>query len=56
MRNEICEDNDVHCLAFTTPLMDFGGHYDEDYDDGIDEDLKQFTSIVKSKKNWNKIY
>ena len=24
VRKEICEGNDVHCLAFTAPLMDLG--------------------------------
>ena len=55
IRNEIVEGNEVHCLAFATPLIDFGDHNYSD-DSEYSEDLKQFPSIISAKKKWKKIY
>lgn len=30
LRNDISEGNEIHCLAFTAPLMDFGSDNDSD--------------------------
>ena len=53
IRNNISEENEVHCLAFTAPLMDFG---DTNESDGEDySDFKQIRSIVRAKKKWKKL-
>ena len=55
LRNNICEGNDVHCLAFTAPLLDFGGHNDSD-DEDYGGDLSGLPTIVAAKKKWKKLY
>ena len=52
MRKNIEEDNEVHCLAFTAPLMDFGQHNDSDCEDYGDLN----PSDVSAKKKWKKLY
>lgn len=54
VRNEISEGNDVHCLAFTAPLMDFGLHNDSDNEDFSGMNL--VPSEVSAKKKWKKLY
>lgn len=54
MRKDIEEDNEVHCLAFASPLMDF-----DIQDESGNENyggLNESPSIVRSKNNWKKIY
>ena len=53
IRTEIVEENDVHCLAFTAPLMDYGTHNDSDYE-VYDDDLDPCT--VSAKKKWKRLY
>lgn len=53
IRNNISEENEVHCLAFTAPLMDFGDQNESDSDDY--GDFKHIPSIVSAKKKWKKL-
>ena len=52
IRTEIGEGNDVQCLAFTAPLMDFGDHNESDNEDYGDLN----PTIVSAKKKWKKLY
>ena len=47
VRKEICEGNDVHCLAFTVPLMDLGQDHNES--DQEASDSMGVTSIIAAK-------
>ena len=52
LRENIVEGNDVHCLAFTAPLMDFGSHNNSD-----NEDYGDLNALdVSAKKKWKKLY
>lgn len=52
VRKDIVEGEDVHCLAFTTPLLDFGNDNDSD-----NEDYSGMDPISASaKKKWHKLY
>ena len=53
LRNEISEENEVHCLAFTAPLMDYGNHNDSD-NEVYQED--EYPSIIVAKKRWKKLF
>ena len=54
VRKEFCEGNEVHCLAFTAPLLTVGSGQDSDNEDY--GELNQFPSIVNAKKKWKKVY
>ena len=52
MRKDIEEGNEVHCLAFTAPLIDFGSHNNSD-----DEDYGNLDACtVSAKKKWKKLF
>ena len=52
VRKDISEENEVHCLAFTAPLMDFGGHNESDQEDYGSLD----PSVISARKKWKKLY
>lgn len=54
MRSEISEGNDIRCLAFTAPLMDFGDNNDSDGEDY--SEFKDQPSLINAKKKWKKLY
>ena len=53
VRKELNEDGEVHCLAFTTPLMDFGDHSGSDQE--VYGDLNLHPTIVSAKRKWKKL-
>ena len=53
LRNEIIERGTIHCLSFSTPLMDFG--YQNDSDDEDFGQMEAYPSIVGAKRKWKKL-
>lgn len=53
LRHDISEGNDIHCMAFTAPLMDFGSDNESDQEQ-YDQDL--LPSVISAKKKWKKLY
>lgn len=56
-RNDIVENDIVHCPAFTAPLLDFGGeHNDSDQEDYSKSEFADFPTIISAKKKWKKLF
>lgn len=55
IRNEICEDNNVHCLAFTTPLMYLGQDEIKNEND-FDEETGELAIVLSARKKWKLIF
>lgn len=53
VRKDIVEGDNVHCLAFTAPLLDFGSDNDSDHDDLYS---KIDPHRASAKKKWRKLY
>ena len=51
VRKNICEGEEVRCLPFTAPLIDFGQNESDEEDCG--EEIK---AQVKAKRKWLKLY